>query len=172
MKKNMLVIFGLLVSLVSAGAVSAKSISQNKNVAAVRSTAKVTQEQARKNALKKVPGAIEDEYTIEDEDENVTTYVFIIKDKKGKNFEVQIDANDGKVLSSEEQTEEIDDPENLPAVVETDKSQNSDEDSDEDSEPPMMDEVQMPMEVIETPVTDEVVSSEEPPLNFNRHLFN
>ncbi len=165
MKKIALVTFGLLLSLVSTGTVSAKSISQNKNVAAVSSTAKVTQEQARKTALKNVVGTVEDEYTFEDENENVTTYVFVIKDKKGKHFEVQIDANDGKVLSSEEQIEEINNSENQPAVVETDKNQDSTEDPMEDTEPPLTEELQMPVQYEEISVSNEIDSSEEPPLN-------
>ncbi len=118
MKRNALVAFGLLVLLVPASTILGKNISQVSNVSIVKEN-KVTIEQARKTALKKVDGTVEDEYTIEDDDEKVTAYVFIIKAKTGKIFEVQIDANNGNVLSSDEQMEDSDSED--PEVVETDE---------------------------------------------------
>lgn len=71
-----------------------------------RISAKVTIEEARKIALKKIEGKIEDEYEIEDENEAVITYVFIIKNKEGKIFEVTVDAGTGEILSAAEDSEE------------------------------------------------------------------
>lgn len=110
MKKYALVAFVLLISIVSVGAVLGKEISTVSNFSSAK-LAKITQEEAKKIALKKVAGTVEDEYTIEDDDGNVTTYVFVIKDKKEKTFEVQVDAKDGKILSAEEVTEETEDSE-------------------------------------------------------------
>ncbi len=108
MKKNALAAFGLLISLVSAGVVFGNNVSTTGNVNVIKQ-AKITLEQARKIALKKVEGKIEDEYTIENEDEVVISYVFVIKNKAGKTFEVQVDADDGEILSSEEQTDDLED---------------------------------------------------------------
>lgn len=102
MKKNALVAFGLLISLVPTSAVLGKEVSQTTNFT-VSKNAGITLEQARKKALEKVPGTVEDEYTIEDEEGTVTTYVFVIKKSDGKKFDVQIDAEKGTVLSAEEQ---------------------------------------------------------------------
>ncbi|REJ75657.1 MAG: hypothetical protein DWQ47_09320 [Acidobacteria bacterium] len=80
----------------------------SENVSA--SDAKITLEQARKIALKKVEGTVEDEFSIEDDEGNVTDYIFYIKDKKGKTWEVQIGAEKGDIVSAEEQ-EEVDEEE-------------------------------------------------------------
>lgn len=124
MKKNVFIVLGLLISLASVSVVLGQSVSPEKTNAAVAKQKKVPVEQARKNALKKVDGNIEDEFTIEDEDESVTAYVFIIKNKQGKTFEVQIDAENGAVLSSEEYVEDSDEDTPImdaetPAVIET-----------------------------------------------------
>ncbi len=108
MKKNVLTALGLLILLVSTGVVFGKNVKQVNNVNAAKS-AKITIEQARKIALKKVEGKIEDEYTIENEDESVISFVFIIKNKEGKTFEVQVDADNGEILSAEEQKEDMED---------------------------------------------------------------
>lgn len=112
MRKNAYVAFGLLVLLTCAGVVAGRTpVSPDGGIAALAQTAKITLEQARKIALKKVPGTVDEEYTFEDEDGKITTYVFIIKDTKGKTYEVQIDAAGGDVLSSEELTDiEEEDP--------------------------------------------------------------
>ncbi len=115
MKKNALTAIGLLILLVSAGVVFGKDTSRFENVNIAKQV-KVTVEQARKTALKKVDGKIADEYTIEDEDESVISFVFIIKSKEAKTFEVQIDANTGEVVSSEEITDDIEDSEIPPSV--------------------------------------------------------
>lgn len=116
MRKNALVVLGILTSLVSAGGVFGKNISAVSNSAVIKQE-KITVEQARKIALKKVEGTVEDEYTIEDEDENVTTYVFVIKNNKGKSFEVQVDANNGNILSSDEINEDTDEGEEPPTMA-------------------------------------------------------
>lgn len=72
---------------------------------------KVTMEQARKIALKKVAGEIEDEYEVEDDDGEITGWVFIIKTKESKIFEVEVEAKDGKVVRSEEQKDDEDEDE-------------------------------------------------------------
>lgn len=69
-------------------------------------SAKITLEQARKIALKKVEGTVEDEFSIEDDEGNVTDYIFYIKDKNGKTWEVQIEAEKGAVISAEMQEDE------------------------------------------------------------------
>ncbi len=106
MKKNALVIFALTVLLTVTGSVVGKTVNAFENTVSVKFT-KITLEQARKIALKKVEGTVEDEYTFDDDEGEVTTYVFVIKNKAGKTFEVQIDADKGDVLSSEEITDEI-----------------------------------------------------------------
>ncbi len=103
MKKNALIIFGLLISLVSVSVVPGKVISKMENFNISR-TAGITVEQARKIALQRVEGTVQDQYTIEDEDENITTYVFVIKNKQGNTVEVQVDANNGNVLSVDERS--------------------------------------------------------------------
>lgn len=98
MKKNVFAIFAIFVVLV----LSAVVVFGGSTGGSSDSVERLTVEQARKIALKKVEGTVEEEYTIEDDDENITSYVFIIKNKKNKSFEVHIDANDGAVLSVEE----------------------------------------------------------------------
>lgn len=73
---------------------------------------KVTLEEARKIALKKVPGTVDEEFSIEDEDGEVTDYIFYVKDKKGKVWEIQIGAEKGEIVSAEllEGEEDSEDP--------------------------------------------------------------
>ena len=85
------------VSYVAAGKVSAED-------------SKITLEQARKIALKKVEGTVEDEFSIEDDEGNVTDYIFYIKDKSGKTWEVQIGAEKGDIVSAEQEEEGDEDP--------------------------------------------------------------
>lgn len=94
MKKNALVVVVLLISLVLVSVAFGKDVSKTES----NSTA-ITIEQARRIALLKVSGTIQNEYSIQDEDENITMYVFSIKDNQGRIFEVQVDANRGEVLS-------------------------------------------------------------------------
>ncbi len=108
MKKNAFVACGLFILLVSTGVVFGNNVSVKSNDLNISKQSKITIEQARKIALKKVEGKIEDEYTIENEDETVISFVFVIKNKEGKSFEVQVDADDGEILSAEEQTEDSD----------------------------------------------------------------
>lgn len=69
--------------------------------------AKVSMEQARATALKKVPGeVIEGELEMED---GKLVYSFDIKTAAGKKMEVWIDAKNGKVLRASEDTEDDDD---------------------------------------------------------------
>lgn len=107
MKKNAFVACGLFILLVSTGVVFGNNVSVKSNDLNISKQSKITIEQARKIALKKIEGKIEDEYTIENEDETVISYVFVIKNKEGKSFEVQVDADDGEILSSEEQTDDM-----------------------------------------------------------------
>ncbi|MGI8670085.1 MAG: PepSY domain-containing protein [Aridibacter sp.] len=114
MKKNVLVACGLLILLVSTGVVFGNNVSVKSNNLNIIKQAKITIEQARKIALKKVDGKIEDEYTIENEDETVISFVFVIKNKAGKSFEVQVDADDGEIISAEEQIEDSDEENQKP----------------------------------------------------------
>lgn len=106
MNKNALVTFGLFISLAAgtnaAGIVPGKDFSNPARTAAAE-TSGITVEQARRIALQRVAGTIEDEYTLDDENENVTAYVFLIKNNQGNRVEIQIDANNGNVLSLNEQ---------------------------------------------------------------------
>lgn len=156
MKKNALVVLGLLVSLVSAGAVVGKSISPENSSPMIAQAVKITLEQARKIALKRVDGSIEEEFTIEDEEENITTYVFIIKDKKDKSFEVQIDAENGAVLSVEEIVEEADDDE-PPADEPEDAEMTEDESAAEEA----AETIAETEEAVETEATEEAVVESE-----------
>ncbi len=112
MKKSALV-FGIVLMLGLAGSSFGLSGVSSSNRAVIEVT-KVTVEQARKAALKRVEGTVEDEYTYEDDDGEVDTYIFIIKNKAGKTFEVQIGAEKGDVVSVEEYTEEGEDSDNEP----------------------------------------------------------
>jgi uncharacterized membrane protein YkoI len=161
MKRNALVAFGLLLSLVSASAVMGKEVRNVSNFS-VSNQANITAEQAKKIALKRVEGTVEDEYTIEDEDEKVTTYVFVIKNKAGKIFEVQIDAKDGKVLSVDEQTEEAEDTEDPPAndveSTETEEVESTEAPEVESTEAPEVESTEAP----EANVSDENETVEAP----------
>lgn len=69
--------------------------------------AKITMEQAREIALKRVPGTI-----IEGElekEKGKLVYSFDIRDANGKIMEVWVDAKNGKVLRASEDTEDDDD---------------------------------------------------------------
>jgi len=68
----------------------------------------VTKEEARKAALVRVPGEVEDEWDDEDEDEKVIGYVFQIRKADKKLFEVTVSVATGKVTNVEEIEEEED----------------------------------------------------------------
>jgi uncharacterized membrane protein YkoI len=105
MKKNILVVFGLALVFGLANGVSAHTVSQVTANAITNLTlkaVKVSIEDARKIALKKVEGKIEEEFNIEEDDGKISAYVFKIRDAKKKVFEVQVDANDGKIIYAEE----------------------------------------------------------------------
>ena len=72
-------------------------------VTAQSESKKITIEDARKIALKKVEGVIDDEFPVEDEDGKVVEYIFYIKTKYKKLWSVQVDAVKGEILSVEEQ---------------------------------------------------------------------
>lgn len=102
-------VFAVIIGLLGSATVSF-GMNYDSSVTSIKSqTAKVTVEQARKIALKRVEGKVEDEYTLEDDEGEVDTYVFIIKNKEGKTFEVQIEAAKGEVVSVEEYTDDADD---------------------------------------------------------------
>lgn len=75
---------------------------------------KIPIEKAREIALKRVPGTVEEEFAIEDEDGKVTDYIFYIKDKKDKTWEVQIGADKGEVVNAE-MVDDEDDSDEPPA---------------------------------------------------------
>lgn len=96
--------FWIQVSPASASSISAKRVS-------------VSMDEARKIALKRVPGEVQDEFTIEDDDGNLTAFMFVIKDSKKKVWEVQIGAEKGDVQSVEQQEPEDDDSGDPPSTV-------------------------------------------------------
>jgi uncharacterized membrane protein YkoI len=101
MKKNALVTLGLVFLLATAGfGYATTDIDLISSVSST--TEKVTIDEARKTALKKVPGTVDDEFWLEDDDEKITTFVFVIINKEGKKFGVHIDANLGTVTTVEE----------------------------------------------------------------------
>lgn len=110
LRKALLIVAAFFVGTIAASTI--KATPQTNGILAAQTPA-ITIEEARKIALKRVPGEVEDEYSIEDEEGKTTDYIFYIKDKKGKTWEVQIDAAKGTVVSAEEQTEE--DAEDPPA---------------------------------------------------------
>ncbi|NNE98109.1 MAG: hypothetical protein HKN25_03720 [Pyrinomonadaceae bacterium] len=132
MKNNALVAFGLLVSLASAGVIVAQDASDIQEISVVVN-AEVTKEQARKIALKRVPGTVEDEYTVDDDDGNLVAYAFLIKNKEDKMFEVQVSSVDGRIISVEEQkNEDEEDPD--PTEEESTESEPVEETEDEATE--------------------------------------
>ncbi len=105
MKRYALVIFEVVLSVGFVSGTVANPAYTDASPITVNVT-KVTLEQARKNALKRIEGKVEEEYSLEDDDGKITAYIFIIKKKDGKKFEVEIDPEDGKVLSAEEVEDE------------------------------------------------------------------
>lgn len=97
----MVLVFGMV-------SVTAQTDSPNNSNPTIVKPTKITVEQARKIALKKIDGKIEDEYTIEEEDETIFAYVFIIRDANKKMFEIQVEAESGEVLITKEDTFEFD----------------------------------------------------------------
>lgn len=81
-------------------------------------SAAISLEEARKVALKRVPGTVEDEFALEDDDGNAVSFVFVIKDSKEKTWEVQIGAAKGDIESVEEQESEDEDSEDPPPAEE------------------------------------------------------
>lgn len=114
MNKNALVVSGLVVLLALSGSGFGMSV-VSPAASFVAESAKLTADEARKIALKRVPGTVEDEYTFEDDNGDVETYVFIIKKSDEKIFEVQIGAEKGDVISVEEYTDD-DSSEDPPSV--------------------------------------------------------
>ena len=77
--------------------------------------ATITLDEARKIALKKIAGTIEDEFSLEDDEGKVSSYIFVIKDPKGRSWEVEIGAEKGEILSVEEQEDYNEDATDPPA---------------------------------------------------------
>ena len=69
--------------------------------------AKITMQQAKEIALKKVPGTIVEEDL--EMEKGRLQYAFDVKDANGKVFDVEIDAKTGKVLKAVEDSENEDD---------------------------------------------------------------
>lgn len=102
MKNNKLVAFGLLVSFGLVGGVNAQeTVSQVNTNSVVIAKAKVTIEEARKIALKKAEGKIEEEFNLEEEGGKVIAYVFKIRQANKKVMEVQVDSTNGAILYAE-----------------------------------------------------------------------
>jgi len=105
MKKQALVTVGLFV-FVAFTTGNAFAL-QNSPVATSAFTvaAKVTVAEARKIALAKVDGKVEDTYIVEDEDGKAFAHAFVIKNKAGKYVEVQVSIEKGEIISVEEYSE-------------------------------------------------------------------
>lgn len=106
MKKIALVTLVFVVLLAFVAVAMAGTVSIETNNFAAANQEKLTVEQARKIALKRVEGKIVNEFTIEDDEDNIVSYVFVIIDKNGKTFEVEVEAEKGTVVGVEEITEE------------------------------------------------------------------
>lgn len=72
--------------------------------------AKITMQQAKEIALKRIPGTITDEDL--EKERGKLMYSFDIRDESGKVFDVEIDAKTGKVLKAIEDSEDDDDDDN------------------------------------------------------------
>jgi hypothetical protein len=105
----------MLTVAVSLGFSVFDSITAAPRHSAIKQAAAVTIEEARAIALKKVPGTVEDEFSLEDDDGNTTGFIFVIKDAKKKVWEVQIGAAKGDIVSVEEQETEDEDADDPPA---------------------------------------------------------
>ena len=108
MKRLLVIAFCVAGALVFTAGVFAGSACNTANMA-FEDIDTVTMEEARKIALEKVPGEIEDEYADENDDGDVIGYVFSIRKEDGKLFEVSVDAADGKITNVEEIDEEEED---------------------------------------------------------------
>jgi uncharacterized membrane protein YkoI len=76
------------------------------NLAKYAKEAKITMEQAKEIALKRVPGTITDQDL--EKERGKLMYSFDIRDANGKVFDVEIDAKTGKVLKAVEDNEDDD----------------------------------------------------------------
>jgi len=105
MKNKALVTSGMVVSLVFANGVFGQAAipQKNQNSAVVKS-AGITVDEARKIALKKVDGKIEEEFPLEDGGK-VVVYVFMIRNAKNKVIEVQVEPTKGGIVYAEENAE-------------------------------------------------------------------
>lgn len=74
---------------------------QDKNQAKLAKQAKITMEQARKIALERAPGTIEEEEL--EKEHGKLVYSFDIRNAQGTITEVQVDAKDGTIASVEEE---------------------------------------------------------------------
>ena len=82
------------------------SAAKTARMAKLAKEAKITMEQARAIALKRVPGTITEEDL--ERERGTLQYAFDIKDASGKVFDVEIDAKTGKVLKAAEDKEDED----------------------------------------------------------------
>lgn len=115
MKRVLVIAFCIAGTLVFTGGVIAGSACDSAKMSTETSDS-VTMEQARKIALARVPGEVEDEYADENDDGEVTGYVFSIRKEDGKLFEVNVDAASGRITNVEEVNEDEDeDGEDPPA---------------------------------------------------------
>ena len=79
---------------------------KNARMAKLAKDAKITMEQARAIALKRVPGTIMEEDL--EKEKGVLQYSFDVKDASGKIYDIEIDAKTGKVLKAVEDNEDED----------------------------------------------------------------
>lgn len=101
MKKNALVIVGLLMVFAFAG-IGYAAESANTQGSAFAVDPIITKAQAKEIALKKVPGKVIDEFVSDDENGKILFYIVIIKLSNGKQADVMIGAEKGEIVSVEE----------------------------------------------------------------------
>jgi len=102
MNKRNRVVAGVLILSGVAGTGLASTNVRVQNDLSITVTAKVTIEEAEKTALAKVPGTLDDKWGLENDNGEIVTYVFFIKDKAGKFFGVHIDVSKGTVILVED----------------------------------------------------------------------
>jgi hypothetical protein len=106
MMKHKLTSSVILCAVLCAGAFAAKPTvwtlsGQDKNQAKLAKQARITMEQARKIALERAPGTIEEEEL--EKEHGKLVYSFDIRNAQGTITEVQVNAKDGSIASVEEE---------------------------------------------------------------------
>src|SRR5262249_36383813 len=103
MRRSTIAVFTLVAALAAAPAVLASDTSKTPTQAELQKEAKISMEKARSLALKKVPGGKIESSQLEREHGNLS-YSFDIKTAKPGVTEVNVDAVNGKIISSKQET--------------------------------------------------------------------